>query len=74
MASGAGSSDGNVVVVTGATGYIASHIVKGLLADGRFTVRATVRDPSNEKKTKVRTNVTLDVGVVMDCEALQTQL
>lgn len=40
------------MVVTGATGYIASHIVKELLDQG-FRVRATVRDPSNTKRLKV---------------------
>ena len=41
------------VVVTGATGYIASHIVRVLLEQG-FQVRATVRDPSNMARLKVR--------------------
>jgi len=37
------------VLVTGANGYVASWLVKYLLEDG-FTVRATVRDKTNEKK------------------------
>lgn len=37
--------EGKVVCVTGASGYIASWIVKFLLQRG-YTVRATVRDPS----------------------------
>ncbi|KAK7258130.1 hypothetical protein RIF29_32600 [Crotalaria pallida] len=41
--------EGKVVCVTGASGYIASWIVKFLLQRG-YTVRATVRDPSNPKK------------------------
>lgn len=41
------------MVVTGATGYIASHIVRVLLEQG-FKVRATVRDPSNMGRLKVR--------------------
>lgn len=40
------------MVVTGATGYIASHIVRVLLEQG-FKVRATVRDPSNTGRLKV---------------------
>lgn len=40
---------GSVVAVTGANGYIGSHIVKQLLAKG-FRVRAVVRDPSNAAK------------------------
>jgi hypothetical protein len=41
-----------IVVVTGGTGYIASHIIKVLLEEG-YTVRTTVRDPTNVKKNKV---------------------
>ena len=33
-------------------GYIATHIVQQLLQKG-YRVRGTVRDPTNEKKTKV---------------------
>uniref|UniRef100_A0A7S3NK11 NAD-dependent epimerase/dehydratase domain-containing protein n=1 Tax=Aureoumbra lagunensis TaxID=44058 RepID=A0A7S3NK11_9STRA len=40
------------VVVTGANGYIASMIIRDLLKDPTIQVRGTVRDPSNEKKTK----------------------
>lgn len=40
------------VLVTGASGYIASHLIKLLLQDGRFRVRGTVR--SLKKKEKVR--------------------
>ncbi|CAI8583368.1 unnamed protein product [Vicia faba] len=43
------SGEGKVVCVTGASGYIASWIVKFLLQRG-YTVRATVRDPSNPNK------------------------
>ncbi|KAL4360852.1 hypothetical protein GQ457_04G033020 [Hibiscus cannabinus] len=40
-----------VVCVTGASGYIASWLVKLLLQRG-YTVRATVRDPNDPKKTE----------------------
>lgn len=39
------------VVVTGAGGYVGSWLVMKLLQDG-YTVRATVRDPTNMKKVK----------------------
>ncbi|KAK1399263.1 Dihydroflavonol 4-reductase [Heracleum sosnowskyi] len=39
------------VCVTGASGYIGSWLVKGLL-ERRYHVRATVRDPGNGKKVK----------------------
>ncbi|CAN6483282.1 unnamed protein product [Victoria cruziana] len=42
---------GKVVCVTGASGYIASWLVKLLLERG-YTVRATVRDPDDPKKTE----------------------
>jgi nucleoside-diphosphate-sugar epimerase len=41
---------GKTVCVTGASGFIASHIVAQLLAKG-YTVKATVRDAGDEKKT-----------------------
>ncbi len=37
------------VLVTGATGYVAGHVVKRLLEEG-LTVHATVRDPSKEDR------------------------
>ncbi|RDX84344.1 Tetraketide alpha-pyrone reductase 1, partial [Mucuna pruriens] len=40
---------GKVVCVTGASGYIASWIVKFLLERG-YSVRGTVRDPTNKEK------------------------
>ncbi|CAN0917306.1 Phenylacetaldehyde reductase [Linum grandiflorum] len=42
---------GKVVCVTGASGYIASWLVKLLLQRG-YTVKATVRDPNDAKKTE----------------------
>jgi len=39
------------VCVTGATGYIASHLIKALLEKG-YQVRGTVRDLGNAEKTK----------------------
>ena len=38
------------VLVTGASGFVACHIVKQLLYSGEFLVRGTVRSLSNEKK------------------------
>jgi len=40
------------VMVTGATGYIASWIVKYLLDEG-YTVHAAIRNSSNEKKINI---------------------
>jgi len=44
-----GHDAGGLVVVTGASGYIGSHIVANLLARGR-EVRATVRDSSDPER------------------------
>ncbi|XWS32510.1 hypothetical protein CRYUN_Cryun23aG0164300 [Craigia yunnanensis] len=45
------SGSEKVVCVTGASGYIASWLVKLLLQRG-YTVKATVRDPNDPKKTE----------------------
>ncbi|KAF2293459.1 hypothetical protein GH714_001957 [Hevea brasiliensis] len=45
------SGEGKVVFVTGASGYIASWLVKLLLERG-YTVKATVCDPNDPKKTE----------------------
>ena len=45
------NADLKTVLVTGATGYIASWIVKFLLEEGH-TVHASVRDKENKEKTK----------------------
>nr|AWJ64259.1 1-phenyethanol synthase 2 [Camellia sinensis] len=45
------SGQGKTVCVTGASGYIASWLVK-LLLQRDYTVRASVRDPSNPRKTE----------------------
>nr|TKR91590.1 putative cinnamoyl-CoA reductase family protein [Populus alba] len=45
------SGEGKVVCVTGGSGYIASWLVKLLLHRG-YTVKATVRDPNDAKKTE----------------------
>ena len=38
------------VLVTGASGYIASHLIKILLEDEKFRVRGTVRSKKNKEK------------------------
>ncbi|SHJ30170.1 3-beta hydroxysteroid dehydrogenase/isomerase family protein [Shimia gijangensis] len=44
------------VMITGATGYVAGWIVKGLL-DAGLTVHAPVRDPDNSEKLQHLTNL-----------------
>ena len=43
------------VLVTGASGYIASHLIKSLLTDGVYRVRGTVR--SLQATDKVRKTI-----------------
>lgn len=50
MEEGSSKTQGRVVCVTGATGFIAGHIVEELLKAG-YHVRATVRDRSNTTRT-----------------------
>ena len=44
--------NGDCVVVTGASGYIGSHIVANLLLKGR-NVRATVRDAGDPERVQL---------------------
>ena len=41
-----------VVLVTGASGFIAKYIIKQLLEEGTYKVRGTVRSLDNEAKVK----------------------
>lgn len=50
------STQSHPVLVTGATGYIAGWVIKRLLDDG-YTVHAAVRDPENEAKTSLLSNL-----------------
>ncbi len=40
------------VLVTGASGFLAMHVVKQLLDSGEYIVRGTVRSLANEQKVK----------------------
>ena len=39
-----------IVLVTGASGFIATHLIKQLLEQGRYRVRGTVRSKKKEEK------------------------
>ena len=45
-------ADAPLVLVTGASGYIATHIIKQLQTQGKCRVRGTVRSLKNEDKVK----------------------
>lgn len=42
-----------LVLVTGASGFIASHIIYQLLQSNEYRVRGTLRDVNDEKKTNL---------------------
>jgi len=48
------------VAVTGATGYVAGHIIKELLKNG-FKVHGSVRDPQNKEKLKYLNKMAKDL-------------
>ena len=39
-----------IVLVTGASGFVATHLIKQLLEQGRYCVRGTVRNKKREEK------------------------
>lgn len=74
------ATEKGTVCVTGAGGYIGSWVVKLLLSNG-YTVRGTVRDPSDKKNVHLKTlekaseNLTLFKAELLDynslCEAIR---
>jgi len=54
---------GSLVAVTGASGFVGSHVVKCLLEQG-YKVRAVVRDATNEAKTKFLKDLAAQLNVV----------
>lgn len=39
-----------IVVITGVTGFLGSHVLEQFLRDGTYAVRGTVRDKNSEEK------------------------
>ncbi|XP_046853004.1 phenylacetaldehyde reductase-like [Xenia sp. Carnegie-2017] len=46
------AEEAKLVLVSGASGFVASHIIYQLLQSNEYRVRGTVRDVNNEEKTK----------------------
>ena len=42
-----------IVLVTGASGFIATHLIKQLLEQGRYHIRGTVRSKKKEEKVNI---------------------
>ena len=59
-----------LVLVTGATGYIATHVIQQLLLSGNYRVRGTIRSLKNEEKVKALKELVPDAKYPLDlCEA-----
>ena len=59
-----------LVLVTGATGYIATHAIQQLLSSGKYRVRGTVRSLKSEEKVKALKELVPDAKYPLDlCEA-----
>ena len=59
-----------LVLVSGATGYIATHTIQQLLVSGKYRVRGTVRSLKNEEKVKPLQELVPDAKYPLElCEA-----
>jgi len=59
-----------LVLVTGATGYVATHTIQQLLISGKYRVRGTVRNLKNEEKVKSLQELVPDTKYPLElCEA-----
>ena len=50
-----------IVLVTGASGFVATHLIKQLLEQGRYRIRGTVRSKKRQEKVAMH-----DIIVKMD--------
>ena len=59
-----------LTLVTGANGYIATHVIQQLLSVGKYRVRGTIRSFKNEEKVKALKELVPDAKYPLDlCEA-----
>ena len=61
------------VLVTGASGFLASHVVQKLLETGEYKVRGTVRSLKNEKKVAPLRNLRPE-NAKYDLELVEAEL
>ena len=60
------AADVPLVLVTGASGYIATHLIKQLQTQGNYRVRGTVRSLKNEDKVKELKELVPDAAYPLD--------
>ena len=46
-----------IVLVTGASGFVATHLIKQLLEQGRYHVRGTVRNKKRQEKVRKHSHI-----------------
>ena len=64
------SDDAPLVLVSGATGYVATHAIQQLLSSGNYRVRGTIRSLKNEEKVKALKDLIPDAKYPLElCEA-----
>ena len=61
------------VLVTGASGYIASHCIKQLLEGGNYKVRGTVRNLKNEERINALRNIVPDAKFPLELAEAELQ-
>ena len=64
------SDEAPLVLVSGATGYVATHAIQQLLSSGNYHVRGTIRSLKNEEKVKALKELIPDAKYPLElCEA-----
>ena len=68
-------SDGvPIVLVTGASGFVAMHIIKQLLEQGKYRVRGTVRSTKKQEKVSESLMTCISLHCILDLVLMLIQL
>ncbi len=63
-----------MVVVTGGSGFLASHILKLLIKSGRYRIRATVRNAQDTKNAKIMDEIREAARLELEAERRAGQM